>query len=393
MSEHALLQPSAAHRWLHCPGSVYPNAQPRKQVRVDKRNLPAEEGTAAHALFEMCLRVDHPPEQFEGAELPFQHVVNEGMIEAVGHAFDYVRNLTTKHVPHELHIESWIDVGKAIDVPATTLSGTPDAAVHATKARRLWTIDYKHGIGVPVDVTRNPQLMLYSAGILERAGWPKTDIIHTVIQPRAPGRAPIAEEHMKSTELREWMNDEVKPKVIRIYGSTTGTQPDPLAPRHGGAWCKWCAAEGTCKEYADIATRAAMRDFTPVYQPGDHNLHALDMTTEELAQALNSADLLEQWLHSVRAFALQLALDGTAIPGWEAGYTVPRRIWGDAEKVRALMERLRLPLDEYMPRELLSPAQTEKLLKRHKVKEPEKLVAPLVTRGIPERKLVKKPTP
>ena len=49
--KHAILSPSASHRWLVCPGSVEANiGKPWTQ------SVFALEGTSAHALLEVCLR-------------------------------------------------------------------------------------------------------------------------------------------------------------------------------------------------------------------------------------------------------------------------------------------------------------------------------------------------
>ena len=54
MAGHALLAPSAAHRWLSCPGSVPFGLQ----FPDGESSFFAEEGTLAHAAAECILRDD-----------------------------------------------------------------------------------------------------------------------------------------------------------------------------------------------------------------------------------------------------------------------------------------------------------------------------------------------
>ena len=49
---HARLGPSAAHRWINCPGSVALS----EQVSATTGGAYAEEGTVAHSLAELKLR-------------------------------------------------------------------------------------------------------------------------------------------------------------------------------------------------------------------------------------------------------------------------------------------------------------------------------------------------
>ena len=51
MSEHAKLSPSSSDRWLACPASIV-----RAPETEDEGSEYAQEGTAAHALAEHCLK-------------------------------------------------------------------------------------------------------------------------------------------------------------------------------------------------------------------------------------------------------------------------------------------------------------------------------------------------
>ena len=77
---HARLAPSASKRWMACPGSIRMTANlPRTTSEY------AELGTAAHLLFEMCMRLDDAPEAWLGRTIgPKNHIVDTDMTDAVG---------------------------------------------------------------------------------------------------------------------------------------------------------------------------------------------------------------------------------------------------------------------------------------------------------------------
>ncbi len=63
---HARLSPSAAERWMTCPGSVK-----LSEGREDKGSAYAAEGTAAHELAEHILRGQPPQTPATAAESEF----------------------------------------------------------------------------------------------------------------------------------------------------------------------------------------------------------------------------------------------------------------------------------------------------------------------------------
>jgi len=85
------------------------------------------------------------------------------------------------------------------------------------------------------------------------------------------------------------------------------------------------------------------------------------------------------WADAVEAHALSLLLKGESVPGYKLVSGRTNRIWGN-EKVAAMWLVHDTSLDEAMPRSLVSPAQAEKLLKKHDVKNAGELVAQYATK-------------
>jgi hypothetical protein len=83
-----------------------------------------------------------------------------------------------------------------------------------------------------------------------------------------------------------------------------------LAP--GEKQCRWCPITGSCK----AKSQRILDKF-----PTGHAAAAVPLLTKlddvEVAEALDLADEIDHWLSSVRAEALQRALQGRTIPNWK----------------------------------------------------------------------------
>ena len=158
MGKHALLSASSSHRWLACP----PSARLCENYE-DTGSEYAQQGTDAHSLCEHKLKLALGMETKDPtAEISFYE---EEMEEcACGYA-EYVLLLVeeakkTCKDPVVL-IEQKLDFSRFVKDGF----GTGDCVIIADGT--LYIIDYKHGKGVEVSATENPQMMLYALGALE----------------------------------------------------------------------------------------------------------------------------------------------------------------------------------------------------------------------------------
>lgn len=124
---HAKLSPSAAERWMTCPGSVVLSAgMPQKTSAF------AEEGTCAHALAETCLLDRLPAQNFVGKEFTYEDhgkiktvVIEQVMADNVQVYIDAVTAL-----PGEMHVEVKVSVNEEV-------YGTADAVVWDEETRHF----------------------------------------------------------------------------------------------------------------------------------------------------------------------------------------------------------------------------------------------------------------
>ena len=161
--QHAILSPSAAHRWLHC------TAAPLLEKGVeDKSSTFAEEGTLAHAYcakkLKIFLGIGTKSEDKEIIELEDTYHTGE-MDECtdaykviVLEKFNKARKCTSDA---QLLVETRLDFSKYIP----EAFGTSDAIIIADGTMEV--IDFKYGKGVKVDAENNPQMMIYALGAYE----------------------------------------------------------------------------------------------------------------------------------------------------------------------------------------------------------------------------------
>ena len=197
--------------------------------------------------------------------------------------------------------------------------GTADAIVVSDDL--LEVADLKFGKGVPVQAEGNPQLRLYALGAYRRfaALYDFKAVRYSIIQPRLNS---VTREAVSVDELLDWAETYVKPRAQLAYEGKGEFVP--------GEHCRFCPAKSVC------AARAAeaMKVF-------DYGLAGSgELSEQQILDILPRLDAAEEWIHDIRSYTLDRALQGERVPGYKlVRGRKGARNWTDGEEVRAVLLR------------------------------------------------------
>ena len=341
MGTHALLSPSAAHRWLHC------TASPRLEANVpDEGSSFALEGTLAHAYCAKKLKayMDCPTDH-EDEEIALFSDYHTGEMDEYTDTYKTIvlekYNAARAATPDaRLLVETRLDLTEHIP----DAYGTADAIIIADGVMEV--IDFKYGKGVRVSAERNPQMMIYALGAYDRFSFDYRieRVRMTIIQPRIDN---LSEYELSVSELMAWVDEELTPKAKQAYGGYGTQEP--------GEWCQFCKVKSSCRALTERCT-------TCTENHPDLRL----LSPEELATAvLPILPTIKTWLTGVEDYALQQALAGVQLPGWKIveGRSVRKIVDPDAAAV-ALNKAGYNTAEIYKPQELRTITDLEKLAGR-----------------------------
>jgi hypothetical protein len=364
---------------------------PLSQGLHSKSSRAAAEGTAAHLLASLELTGERPlafpPEYIEADG--FIIVVDEDMIEHVRGYCDFVDeqriSIDTAYYAVEQQLDLARPLGVAPDSPLAGAFGTADAVI--VRGSTLKVIDLKYGAGKAVKADGNLQLSLYALGALAdpvvslTAGDSITDVELVIYQPRVYDEPLI--EYLTLDELRK-RGAELARTAAEVSEAAVGLAaiggPESAAAawdtwvarylRPGSTQCNWCPVKqaGKCPALEQVVDEAL------AIAPAE--LHGA-----ELGAAMEKVDLVEQWAEAVRDLVRAQLDSGLPVPGWKlvAGRAGARK-WASDEEAEAALRKLRLPIETIAPRSVISPTQTEKLVKAGEVSAAQwERLAPLIT--------------
>lgn len=378
-STHSLLAPSAAHRWIPCPGSTL--------LHESTDSDAAAEGQTAHGLGAYALALEisaaHALERLQAIDkikpggalelgVDFQYV-DEDMLRYVDGYCNFVRSQVPEDA--ELYIEQRVHFHEEIGVEDPQ-GGTGDAIIVYDGG--CTTIDLKYGRSPngKVFAERNPQLLLYSLGARREFGH-LTDLKKykmIIYQPRLDH---IDEWECTDSELTKFAKSAGTSATVVLKCQTEWStlSTDELFKRNllvaGDKQCRWCRAKATCPAYAKMVEDVTGADFDDLTQtdlpPVREITPGVDTTAvaDVLSVAMSKVDMIEHWCKAVRAATEKALLEGVSIDGWKLvqGRQGPRK-WKDPEPVEALFKsKFRLKVEEMYDMEIISPTSAEKILK------------------------------
>jgi hypothetical protein len=331
MSAHAKFPPSAAERWLACPGSFNLSAT----VPPSPDSPYAAEGTKAHECLEKLLT----GKSFRPTEYDHEMITHGRFAEAV---------IKTAAKKGNLFAETKSDL-TFID---KDFWGTADATI-VEEFGRLTVVDYKYGAGIPVDPENNPQLIAYALGKAFEYDFNFSEVALVIIQPRAEHeRGPVREWLTTIPTLKKWW---------KKFKEGTAACRKKDAELVSGDHCRWCPAKIVCPEQSTRAFKQALIDFD---EEGDRlslptAIKELIPTGEKLGKYLEAFERIENYIGAVREHAFHQLNHGHKVPGWKLVPKRATRKWTDAEAVEKIASKKFG--DKAYKRELHSPAQLEKI--------------------------------
>jgi len=336
---HARLSPSASKIWMACPGQPALAAT----VRDETSSRYADEGTDAHWLAQGILTNEFV-DTFDALVGPKGNAVTPAMLEAV---MVYVDACRAEIAPDD----DW-GVEQRLQY-SDDVWGTADFVRYRPSTGELVVADYKHGMGVAVEVENNPQALIYGlmkAKNLRNRGISSVTLM--IVQPRCPHPdGPVRRWTFHGVDFLEFED-----RLLDAIAATRSVD----APLAAGDHCRWCPAKPICPALRAATLDQARADFAP----------GLPYDPVSLAAALDQIPLLETWIKATREFAYEEAMAGRTPAGWKLVDKRATRKWRDEASAAAMLELLMAPDEIYEPRALLSPAKIEKALRkdeRHKI--------------------------
>lgn len=345
--QHAKLSPSAAARWINCPGSV----QLAALCPAPPSTPYADEGTLAHTLAELKLRDFDSETGLSGVLLDkWQEVHADPMYcGEMDEATDYYRDLVTERlieagpdaillVEQRFSLEEWVP----------ECFGTADAVIIGGDA--IEVIDLKYGKGVKVSATGNPQTRLYGLGaaVMFAELYDLKTVRMTIVQPRLDH---VSTEELSISELLDWALTTVKPAAAAALTGSAATAC--------GDWCRFCPAKATCRTRAEKNLELARYEFQkPAF-----------LTKDEIAEILGQLDEFQHWTADVSEYALSQALQGEKYDGWKLVEGRSVRKYADDLKVAAALQEAGYPEAVLYERKLLGISAMEKVVGKKKLAE------------------------
>ena len=291
--KHALLSPSAAHRWMNC------TAAPLLERDVeDKGSTFAEEGTLAHAYCAKKLKeflgLSVDEEKAEIAQLDEQY--HSGEMDEYTDTYKTIvlekfNAARAKTKDAQLLVEVKLDFSHYVP----DAFGTSDAIIIADGVMEV--IDFKYGKGVKVSAVENPQMMIYALGAwdLFNFEYDIRKVRMTIVQPRIDN---LSEFELDAADLINWAVDELQPKANEAYA---GGKQKP------GNWCQFCKVKANCKALSSMCIEA--QQANP--DPRKISKEVMESTILPLLSTFKT------WLTGVEEYSLEQALSGVQYQGFK----------------------------------------------------------------------------
>lgn len=346
MSEHARLSPSAAVRWMTCPGSVR-----KEDAFPDETSEFAAEGTAMHLVREKALLEGRPVSDYVGDVIEVEGLKFEVTADWPGWIQPGIDFLLEQG--GELFVEERV----LLDTWLPEQFGTVDSIV--VRDDLIIVSDFKGGRGLVVDAERNLQMMLYALGAWDNIARHKTkttDFLLVIDQPRVPG---------KGSEWRTTLQELLVFAEEASAAAIATLDPDaPLVPTPLG--CQFCRASRNSACYALDQFVLSLLGLTldDLDNPRNQDPEMIEydkLDPERRSYVLQHASMIRSWVNNLHGNALNDAQTGQPVPGFKAVATLGDRTWTDEAEAEAFLKG-KIPQKDMYVQKLKSPTQMEKVV-------------------------------
>lgn len=352
MPAHSPVGFSSRKRWSSCPGSIR-----LSQGIPSKSSKFADEGTAAHALQEYCLRKEIDAIDMLGCDFPYEDhgedksvVVTQEMADSIQGVLYAIHGEMTQDRNAVLLVEERFHLHQL----HPDLFGTGDVAIWFPAARKLQVRDLKYGAGVAVEIEdedgeANVQLEGYALGaLLKFPEWKPVEVEIVIDQPRAfhadgaTRRKTLPVSYF--VDMAADLVDEVRrtEEATAAYGKIyKGTEVSHQAWQDTylkqGDHCRWCPAAPVCPKLKNKAQELAKQVFAPLAG------NDLGYDPKALAETLDWLPILEAWIKNVREFSYSEAEKGHDIPDYKLVEKAAKAKWREGVAAE-LAKKLGLPV-------------------------------------------------
>ncbi len=285
MKQHAILSASGAHRWLECT----PSARLEEEIK-DKTSIYAKEGTFMHELSE--LHLNSYLEKITKTEFNKrlkQMKKNDFYTEEIENAVQTYVDIVIEKI-NESGKDSLILIEERVDFSPWVPEGFGTGDVVIISDKTIEIIDLKGGQGIKVDAEDNPQIRLYSLGIVNgfEMLYDFQKVRMTIIQPRLDN---VSTEELSLEELLKWAEEVVKPKAQMAFRGEGEYKASDA--------CRFCKAKAVCRTRAEANIKLARLDFKKPPLLSD----------EEIVEVLLTVKDLQKWAKDVEEFAFIKAIN------------------------------------------------------------------------------------
>lgn len=344
--DHAQWSASATERNWNCSGALaITDGLP------DKTSEASDWGTCCHQISEKSLRSGDPASEYIGTtEKGKVHSfeVDEEMADTAQTYVDYIQMRRAKY-KEETGGNALIFIEEKFSLaslnPPFEAGGTSDCVLIFPLWKLMEVIDLKAGRGVVVEVEGNKQGRTYGLGAMLKHDKVAIERVKvTIVQPRAPHKdGRIRSEEFHVADLVEWTSELVEAMERSAQALADKDKVDAnLIPQalwdkvhlKAGDHCKFCKAAGFCPALQQKALDAAHVWFDDLDQPRISNSPD-SMSPEVLAQMLDAADMISEWINAVRSHAHEQAEAGIEIPNYVLVAKEGREKWLEGKEAEA----------------------------------------------------------